>query len=220
MDGRHTGLPLLPTASGVPMLHDLSRRLQRLLNDAPRSNTGQRQAALPERSVIRLRYPAIRTGDRTSQDWQLRLLIGQGARMHTTSVERGDGCSIAILDTHGRVVAWHDTLPGAKTLDPGVAGAHVSQFYLPHDVAFGRPGRGLMAACLHGSDTQQRWHRRPDGSILWAYTVIEAMRLGNGELNGYSHVTRFAQDPHARAVADARCVAGRYSVCHGAVAVA
>lgn len=143
-----------------------------------------------------------------------RLLIGQGARMHTTSVERGDGCSIAILDPHGKVVAWHDTLPGAKTFDLGVTGIHVSQFFLPHDVAFGRPDRGLMAACLHGSNIQQRWQRRPDGSILWAYTVIEAMRLGNGELDGYSHVTRFAQDPHARALADAQRVPRQRSVCY------
>jgi hypothetical protein len=140
--------------------------------------------------------------------------------MHRASLERGDRCSIAILDSRGMVIAWHDTLPGSKTLDLRITGVHVSQFYLPHDVTFRRADRGLTAACVHGSDTQHRWHRRPGGSIFWADTVIEAMRLKGGELNGYSHVTRHAQDPGARVLVDARRAPRQYSVCYGATAVA
>lgn len=188
------------------MLHDLSRRLRHLLNEATRSN------------VIRLRIPTAVDGK--PQDWQQRLLTKLGARMHATSVERGDGCSIAILDSRGTVVAWHDSLPGATKFDFEVVGIHVSQFYLPQDVAFQRPDRRLNAASLHGSDTQQGWHRRPNGSIFWGVTVIEAMRLPSGELHGYSHVTRYLQEPRERVLADARRAPRQYLACFGAVAVA
>lgn len=202
------------------MLHDLSRQLRRLLNEATRSN-GHRDPNHPESegNVIRLRNTSIAASYRKPHDWQQRSLTKLGARMYATSLERGDGCSIAILDSSGLVVAWHDTLPGAATLDFGVIGIHVSQFYLAQDVAFQRPNRRLDAACLNGTDTQQGWHRRPDGSIFWGVTVIEAMRLKNGELHGYSHVTRHLQDPHQRVLADARAPR-QYSACFGAVAVA
>jgi hypothetical protein len=157
---------------------------------------------------------------RRPQPWRQRLLTRLGADMHATSVERGDICSIAILDTDGMVIAWHDNLPDAARFHFGVLGMHVSQFYLPQDVAFQQPGHRLFAACLHGSDTQERWHRRPGGSVFWAVTVIEARRLKGGEMNGYSHVTRYSQDPRERTLAKARPAPRRYSVCYGAPAVA
>ena len=192
------------------MLHDLSCQLRQLLNESTCSAA----------NIIRLPAATLSAVHPTSQHWRQRLLIKQGARMNAASVESGERCSIAILDTRGLVIAWHDTLPGAKSFDLRVAGVHVSQFYLPHDVTFGRPAHGLMAADLHGSDTQQRWHRRPGGTIFWAATVIRAMRLKSGELNGYTHVTRYAQDPRERIVADARRAPREYSVCYGAMAVA
>jgi hypothetical protein len=144
----------------------------------------------------------------------------RGVQMHATSIERGDGCAIAILDQRGVVHAWHDTLPDAAAFDFRILGAHVSQFYLAQDVALLRPDRGLMAACLHGSKTQQGWHRRPGGSIFWGVTIIRPIHLENGELHGYSHVTRIAQDPHARAIADIWDAPRHYSTFQGAIAAA
>lgn len=206
--------------SGVFMLHDLSRQLRRLMKEAAPSNFGQRHSSLSpsERNVIRLRN--VSDADRAPFGWRNRLLIKRGARMHATSVERGDGCAIAILDRRGVVHAWHDSLPGAAAFDFKTIGAHVSQFYLPQDVALLRPDRGLIAACLHGSDTRQGWHRRPNGSVFWGITVIEPIYLESGGLNGYSHVTRFAEDPRVRVPADVRDVPPKYSAFHGAVAVA
>jgi hypothetical protein len=192
------------------MLHDLSRQLRRLMNEA--------SGSLPERNVIRLRN--VTDVAAVGAPWRNRLLMKRGARMHTTSVERGDGCAIAILDHRGMVHAWHDSLPGATSFDFRILGAHVSQFYLPQDVALLRPNRDLIAACVHGSTTQQGWHRRPCGSIFWGVTVIEPIFLASGELNGYSHVTRFAQDPPRRALADVRRAPRQYSAFEGAVAAA
>lgn len=152
--------------------------------------------------------------------WRSRLLTKRGARMHERSVERGDGCAIAILDHRGVVIAWHDSLPGAAAFDFRIIGTHVSQFYLAKDVALLRPDRGLIAAGLHGSETLQGWHRRPGGSIFWGVTVIAPLYLESDELYGYSHVTRFAQDPGRRAFADFRAMPRQYSTFQGAMAAA
>lgn len=203
------------------MLHDLSRQLRRLMKDAARANLGQRQSSRSssEHNVIRLRNVSG-SAVRAPLGWRNRLLMNQGARMHATSIERGDGCAIAILDHRGVVHAWHDSLPGATAFDCRIIGAHVAQFYLAQDVALLRPDRSLIAASLQGSNTQQGWHRRPDGSIFWGVTVIEPMHLESGALYGYSHVTRFARDPRSRVLADIRDVPRPYSPFHGAMAAA
>jgi hypothetical protein len=204
------------------MLHDLSRHLRRMMKEAARPSLGQRHSSrsLSGRNVIRLKNVTDGACARAPFEWRNRLLIKRGARMHATSLERGDGCAIAILDRSGVVHAWHDTLPGAAAFDFRIIGTHVSQFYLPQDVTLLRPDRGLIAAGLHGSNTQQGWHRRPDGSIFWGVTVIEPIYLESGELYGYSHVTRFSQDPRGRALADVRPVPRQYSAFQGAMAAA
>lgn len=195
------------------MFHDLSRQLRRLMNEAARPNLGQRHSSRSrsERNVIRLKNVT---------DVRDHSLMKRGAQMHATSVERGDGCAIAILDQRGVVHAWHDSLPGATAFDFRIIGTHVSQFYLAQDIALLRPDRGLVAAGLHGSNTRQGWHRRPNGSIVWGVTVIEPIHRESGELYGYSHVTRFAQDPRTEVMADIRPVPQPYSAFHGAMAAA
>jgi hypothetical protein len=208
--------------SGVSMFHDLSRQLRRLMKEATRPNIGQRHSSRPlsEPNVIRLRNVTDGASFRPPRGWRNRLLMKRGTRMHATSIERGDGCAIAILDHRGVVHAWHDSLPGAAAFDFRIIGAHVAQFYLAQDVALLRPDRGLIAACLHGSNTQQGWHRRPGGATFWGVTVIEPIYLESGELYGYSHVTRFTKDPDSRAFVDVRPVPRQYSPFQGAIAAA
>ena len=207
--------PPTPHAAESLVFHDLSRQLRQLMKQSAPSNGGRRlySRTPPERNDIRVRNV-------TAFGWRNSLLVERGALMHATSVERGDGCAIAVLDQRGVVHAWHDSLPGATAFDFRIIGAHVSQYYLARDIALLRPDRDLLSACLHGSTTQQGWYRRPGGSIFWATTVIEPIYLESAELGGYSHVTRFAQDPCVRARAEVRAVPRQYSICHGAIAAA
>lgn len=128
-------------------------------------------------------------------DWRHRLLAARGQQIHITSVERNDRCAIAILDTRGIVIAWHDHLPHARPYDPGVLSRHMSQFYLPDDIAVHVPARHLSIAAEYGVDTQRGWRRRPGGEIFWGVTVMQSILLGDGELLGYSHVTRSVRGP-------------------------
>src|SRR5690606_14996808 len=88
-----------------------------------------------------------------------RLLLARGGQIHTRSVECADRCAIAILDTQGIVIAWHDHLPRARRSDHGVVNRHMSQFYLPEDIALYLPARHLSMAAEHGIDTQRGWRR-------------------------------------------------------------
>lgn len=188
------------------MFRHLPRGMRRMLH-------GMRRPTHPPTSQVPL--PPANGGDLStadtsaamswcgSQDWQRRVLSKRGARMHTTSVERADRCAIAILDARGIVVTWHDYLPNARSHDRRVVYRHVSQFYLPEDVALQIPERRLSVAFSQGPDTQQGWRRRASGEIFWGITVIEAILLEDGGLLGYSHVTRPVRDPWGRAPAGA-----------------
>jgi hypothetical protein len=140
--------------------------------------------------------------------------------MHATSLERGDPCSIAILDSRGVVVAWHDSLPGAAIFNHRVIGTHVSQFYPAADVALQRADRQLKLASIFGADTREGWYRRANGSAFWGVTVIEALQLKNGQLHGYSHVTRHSRDSRGRGHMAARHVSPQFLVCVGLTAAA
>jgi hypothetical protein len=136
------------------------------------------------------------SGDCT--EWRHRLLAARGRTLHITSAERNDRCAIAILDATGVVVAWHDNLPDARRYDPGVLSRHMSQFYLPIDIAVHVPARHLTIAAEHGMDTQRGWRRRPSGDIFWGVTIMQSILLSDGELLGYSHVTRSMRAPAQR----------------------
>lgn len=123
-------------------------------------------------------------------DWRRQLLSARGRQIHISSVERHDRCAVAILDAKGIVIAWHDLLPYARPSDPGVLSRHMSQFYLPTDIAIHVPTRHLSIAAEHGVDTQRGWRRRPSGEIFWGVTVMRSILMSDGELLGYSHVTR------------------------------
>lgn len=127
--------------------------------------------------------------------WQRRLLMARGDQLHITSVAGDDRCAIAILDAKGVVISWHDNLPHARSSDPHVLSRHVSQFYLPDDIALHVPARHVSIAAEYGVDTQRGWRRRPVGEIFWGVTIMQSILLSNGEVLGYSHVTRYLHAP-------------------------
>lgn len=140
--------------------------------------------------------------------WRRRVLLKKGARMHAARMDDGDRCSLAILDGRGVVVAWYDEDDSSR-VGLHVVGRHVSQFYLPADVADNVPGVNLLSAAICGSNTQQGWRQLPSGTIIWGTTAIEAIVLNDGRLQGFSHIVRPAEGPRADVRAQVR--PGRWS---------
>jgi PAS domain S-box-containing protein len=99
--------------------------------------------------------------------------------------------AIYILDPSGNVVSWNkgaERLKGYTSQE--ILGRNVSLFFLPEDVADGKPAAELARAASEGRTEQEAWRLRKDGSRFWADVIVTALRDGDGSLRGFAKVTR------------------------------
>ena len=111
---------------------------------------------------------------------QLRLLV------HGTT-----DYAIFMLDPQGHVVTWNsgaERLKGYKADE--IIGQHFSRFYPPDAIEQGWPEHELKVASAEGRFEDEGWRLRKDGSPFWANVVITALRDEQGDLQGFSKVTR------------------------------
>jgi len=99
--------------------------------------------------------------------------------------------AIFMLDPSGNVLTWN---PGAERIKgykrEEIIGKHFSRFYTPEDIERGKPAEELRIATEKGSVEDEGWRVRKDGTRLWASVVITAIRGRDGELVGFTKVTR------------------------------
>ncbi|MDQ3364529.1 MAG: ATP-binding protein [Myxococcota bacterium] len=124
-----------------------------------------------------------------SQELQRELVRGEERfRLLVESVRE---YAIFMLDRDGHVESWNlgaQRLKGYSAAD--IIGRHFSVFYLPEDVASGKPARELEIATATGQYEEEGWRLRQDGSRLWANVVITALRDDTGHVVGFGKVTR------------------------------
>ena len=105
--------------------------------------------------------------------------------------------AIMMLDPQGRVVSWNR---GAERLNGYTAqeiiGRHFSRLYPSEDIALAEPSRQLAEAGDKGRLEEEGWRVRKDGGRFYANVVITAMRDRQGELRGYTNVTRDISERH------------------------
>jgi hypothetical protein len=156
------------------------------------SMQGNSESPPDERSV-----PAVAHGGRTERvrAWRRRVLLRRGARKRAVMGSDADSCSLAMLDETGVVVSWYGDISRRRDSIEHVVGRHVSQFYVPEEVASKQPLRDLHRATTDGSNTLQGWRCQADGTIFWGIIVIEALMLRDGRLQGFSYVTRACDGP-------------------------
>ena len=99
--------------------------------------------------------------------------------------------AIFLLDAEGHIVSWNK---GAQ-LQKGYAredivGKHFSVFYPREAIERGWPQQELKVAAEKGRFEDEGWRLRKDGTRFWANVVITAMRGPEGNLRGFSKVTR------------------------------
>jgi PAS domain S-box-containing protein len=99
--------------------------------------------------------------------------------------------AIFMIDLSGRVISWN---PGAERIKQyradEIIGQHFSRFYPPADVAAGKPDHELRAAAAEGRYEEEGWRLRKDGSRFWSNILITALRDDDGNLRGFSKITR------------------------------
>jgi PAS domain S-box-containing protein len=107
-------------------------------------------------------------------------------------VENVKDYAIFMLDRRGIVKSWSIGAEKLKQYKASeILGEHFSKFYLPEDIAAGKPAHSLELAAKQGRVEEEFWRVRKDGSHFWADVVITAIRdREDGELLGYAKVTR------------------------------
>ena len=110
-------------------------------------------------------------------------------------VEGVSDYAIFMLGPDGRVVSWNE---GAERIQgytvSEAVGEHFSVFYAEEDVDRGLPGEALRVASIEGRFEEEGWRVRKDGTLFQADVVITALRDEEGELRGFSQVTRDITD--------------------------
>ena len=98
---------------------------------------------------------------------------------------------IFMLDAEGRIQGWNEGARQIKGYEADeIIGQHFSVFYPAEDIACGKPEMELKEARETGKFKEESWRLRKNGARFWANIVITAVRDANGDLRGFSNVTR------------------------------
>jgi PAS domain S-box-containing protein len=103
--------------------------------------------------------------------------------------------AVFMLDPEGRVTSWNT---GAQRITgysaSEIIGHSFERFFLPADVAAGRPANELREAMLNRRSEDRGWRLRKDGSRFWAEAVVTSLRDASGRMRGFAKVVRDLSD--------------------------
>lgn len=117
--------------------------------------------------------------------------LQQSEERFRSMIERVKDYAIFRLDPEGRVVNWYkgaELVTGYSSEE--IIGAHYSCFFTAEDRENGTPQRLLKMELDDGPCEHEGWCVRKDGSRFPANYVITAVHNGEGNLTGFSVVTR------------------------------
>ena len=99
--------------------------------------------------------------------------------------------ALFMLDPNGIVTSWNagaERIKGYTAAE--IIGQHFSRFYTASERAAGVPTRALQTAMTQGRFEAESWRVRKDGSLFWANVVIDPILDDNGQVLGFSKLTR------------------------------
>jgi PAS domain S-box-containing protein len=99
--------------------------------------------------------------------------------------------AVFTMDPEGRITTWNQGAQRIKGFQSAeIIGQPVARLYTPEDQANGLPQHALVRAAAENHYEEDAWRVRKDGSRFWANTIITALRDEQGNLVGFSKVTR------------------------------
>jgi PAS domain S-box-containing protein len=117
--------------------------------------------------------------------------VPENDEIYRLLVESVQDYAIFLLSPEGKVMTWNLGAKRIKGYEASeIIGQHFSRFYSSEAQESGWPQRELEIASAIGRFTDEGWRVRKDGTKFWASVVITAMRREDGELRGFSKVTR------------------------------
>ena len=107
--------------------------------------------------------------------------------------------AIFLLDPQGHVATWNAGAQRIKQYQADeIIGQHFSRFYPQEAIDKGWPAHELMVAQTEGRFEDEGWRLRKDGTKFWANVIITALRDEEGNLRGFSKITRDMTERDAR----------------------
>lgn len=143
---------------------------------------------MPERRILELR---LRKAEPAQNIHEAGTPLRQGDETFRLLVDSVKDYAIFLLDPDGRVATWNqgaERIKGYKASE--IIGQHFSRFYPKEAQESKWPERELEIAAKEGRFADEGLRVRKDGSTFWANVVITALRDKEGELKGFSKVTR------------------------------
>jgi PAS domain S-box-containing protein len=115
--------------------------------------------------------------------------------LHRRMIEEIQDNAIILLDIDGTVLNWNkgvEKIKGYKSDE--IIGQNFSIFYLPQDRQAGLPQQLLELAAREGRARHIGRRVRKDGSIFWGSILITAIHDDQGEVIGFTKLTRELRD--------------------------
>ncbi len=125
------------------------------------------------------------------QKKQSETVIHSNQKLFRLMVDNIEDYGLYVLNPEGEVVSWN---VGAQRIKgytaQEIVGQHFSCFFLPEDIAAGKPMQILKTAAENGRNAEEGWRVRKDGTHFRANAIVNAIRDQSGNLLGFSKVTR------------------------------
>jgi PAS domain S-box-containing protein len=99
--------------------------------------------------------------------------------------------AIILLDQTGHVIHWNKGAQYIKGYtEQEILGKHFRIFYPRHEQENNLPEKLLAEAAAAGRAVYEGWRVRKDGSLFWGNIVLTSLHDDDGEVIGYSKLTR------------------------------
>lgn len=115
--------------------------------------------------------------------------------LHRRMVEEVQDYAIILLDLDGTILSWNkgaEQIKGYKAEE--IIGQNFSIFYLPQARQEQLPEKLIALAKKEGRAKHIGMRVRKDGTMFWGSIVITALHDDNGEVVGFTKLTRELKD--------------------------
>ena len=121
--------------------------------------------------------------------------ISRLEELHKRMINEIQDYAIILLDLDGTILTWHkgvEKIKGYKSEE--IIGQHFRIFYMPLDRQEKLPEKLLELAMVEGRAKHIGRRVRKDGTIFWGSILITALHDDEGNVLGFTKLTRELRD--------------------------
>ena len=112
-------------------------------------------------------------------------------KLHRLMIQEIQDFAIILLDLDGTILSWNsgaEKITGYKESE--ILGQNFRIFYLPQDRQYQRPEQLIELAKREGRARHIGRRLKKDGTIFWGSILITALHDENGEVIGFTKLTK------------------------------